>query len=187
MACALVLAGALPGGATGIESAYSKLDWQGGCRIVEKAPADEGNWVRLICSGYGNAPVLVDEGDDRVSLDYGAVAGPGQWESFGAFNRVNETIEWRLDGGRPFATIHRWFVDDGNGDERQVLVVSTVSEAGEPSCMAGFVDANANPSANLIARGLADMGARNFRCGIDRPSWVGTTSARTPRPTGDWN
>ena len=186
--CAAMAAGPWPAAAEIVEAAYSTIDWDGGCRVVEKAPEGDGQWVRLSCQGLGDTPVLVAEGDARVSLDYGAVSAPGAWESFSGFNRVNETIEWRLAAGRPFATIHRWFVDDGKGGERQVLVVSTVAGSGSgSSCMVGFVDANANPSANLIARGLADAEARGFRCGVDRPGFVGTTTATTPQPTGVWN
>lgn len=175
---------AAPASAQSIDSAYSKIDWEGGCSVQETAPEGEGSWVLLACSGYAGYPVIVSEDDARMSLDYGEGDEVGTWETFTGFNRVGDTVEWRLQGGRPFATIHRWFVDDGAGKERQVLVVSTVAEpGGAASCMVGFVDANANPNANVIARGVADAEARGFRCGVDRPAFAGVTNAKTPQPT----
>ncbi|MDQ0317625.1 hypothetical protein [Amorphus orientalis] len=174
----------LPVSAQSIESTYSKIGWETSCTIVDQAPEGEGSWARLRCAGYGDTPVHVADGDARMSVDYGTPSEPGGWESFTGFNHVNDTIEWRLADGVPFATIHRWFVDDGSGGSRQVLVVSTVvGRWSDASCMVGYVDANANSNANVIARGLADSKARDFRCGVDAPSYVGVTTDRTPQPS----
>jgi hypothetical protein len=163
-------------------SAYSTLAWETGCLVVERS--DEGPFIRLICEGYGNYMVHVAEGDLRMSLDYGIDPATGDWESFGAFNYVNDTVEWRLGAdGAPFATIHRWFVSDLEGNDRPVLVVSTVARAaGQPSCVAGYVDAGAVSEANRLARQVADEVAAGFRCGVDEPRYHGPTRQQTPQP-----
>lgn len=188
MACLLAAAASLPAAAQTIESAYSKIDWQRSCTLEDESKEGDGAWAKVVCDGFGNVPVRITDADNRMSLDYGAVQERGPWESFAGFNRVNETVEWRLADGKPFATIHRWFVSDDEGGERQVLVVSTVAGRwSRESCMVGFVDANANSNANLIARGLADAEARDFRCGVDRPAYVGQTTSRTPQATAGPN
>jgi hypothetical protein len=36
-------------------------------------------------------------------------------------------------------------------------------------CHIGYIDARANPNANELAREIADMHARSFRCATDKP------------------
>lgn len=166
-------------------SAYTKLDLDK-CRIIARYEAGA-TWQ---CGGYNRIPVFVSEGDLRMSVHFGAAGRNGDyWQSFTAFNRVHHTLEWRVDqqaGGVniPYATILRWFVSriDGNGPERQVLVVSRLE--GSHSCHIAYIDANANKNANELARRAADQFARTFRCSSDRPRWVGKVSRNAPRPSG---
>ena len=100
----------------------------------------------------------------------------------GPFNQTNDTVEWRLSGGRPFATILRWFIENSNPDtgapdeahRGQVLVVSRVAQPGEGgACVVGYVDALANPNANEMARNVADTLAADFTCMSDTPVYHG--------------
>ncbi len=171
------------------ESQYSKIDFDKSC--VWKSPQSEINEQmggEAICTGFRGIPVYFAEDDLRQFVSFGPVmddaAFPG---GFAQFNTVNTTIEWRLDEGKPFATILRWFIENldpvsGNPTpayKGEVLVISTVSDPFDGlvkrvSCAAGYVDALANKNANELARMVADEIARGFVCGRDRPVFHGT-------------
>ena len=71
---------------------------------------EEGGSYLGSCAGYAGYGVLLAEGDLRMSVFYGFVGewyAEGAWESFGAFNSVNDTLEWRLKDGVPQSTILR--------------------------------------------------------------------------------
>jgi hypothetical protein len=170
---------AAPAGAESISSAYTDLNTETDCTVVDAADPDEGgDWVNLVCDGYRGFPVLVDYADARESLFYGyPPAGDRAWESFDAFNNVGPRIEWRLaetDGRAvPFATIHRWFVSDFDDPDAQVEVL-VVAKVGRPDerqgCAVGYVVASGNPNANVKARNIADNQVRDFVCGADQPT-----------------
>src|SRR4029453_14993792 len=87
---------------------------------------------------------------------------------------------WRVskEGDRvtPFATIHRWFIQDGADGEKksEVLVVAKVGQVKEQDgCAVGLVMATGNPQANDTARKIADEQARGFACGGDERVLVG--------------
>jgi len=175
-----------------VRSAYSTLDWESDCTVLDRpAEGEPGAWVSMVCNGYRGYPVFYSEDDLRVSLVYGFPdrrEGQVGWQSFASFNRVSTTIEWRLAAGpgqaRPFATIHRWFIHAGDNQEAEVLVVNRVAQPRHGrGCVAGYVEAAANPDANTIARRVADEIARTFRCGRDEPAWHGATTDHTPKPT----
>ncbi|SEK91395.1 hypothetical protein [Halomonas daqiaonensis] len=174
---------ASPTAAQEVSSQYSTIEWNSECSVLDRSAADEpGAWARLECAGYGTNKVLVADDDGRMSLDYGLMDTMGPWESFAGFNQVIDTVEWRLADGQAFATIHRWLVS-GGGQERQVLVVSTVAASPDgQSCMVGFVDAGAAPEANTLAREVADRQARTFRCGESDAGWYGAVEEPAPRP-----
>jgi hypothetical protein len=178
-----LLPGARPALA-GPDSQYSKLDLDNGCcwdpQSEQEAEESLGNcgW----CDGIAGYPVRFCEGDLRQSVLYGEVdAESAEFHSFGQFNYINPTIEWRVEGGRPYAAIQRRFIE--NSDPKtgevteavrgQVLVVSTVAEPGGLSCPVAYVDARANSDANELARQAADTVARSFRCGVDEAQFVG--------------
>lgn len=172
-------------------SAYSERDLDA-CETVEET--GEGPSVTLKCAGLGDLPVYFKESDLRQSQAYGPIGDAwlkDAFESFGPFNHSNARIEWRLDGaGKAFATIVRWFVADpettGEDDQRygQVLVVATVATAENPtSCAVGYVDALANPDANVLARRVADDEAGDFACGLNEPQWHGKRGALAGEPT----
>jgi hypothetical protein len=174
----LAVAVLLGGHAWAGESAYTKLDLDKDC--VFHSSYEQGG--SAYCQGYKGYPVHFSEGDLRQMVRFGHLAKlEGQWESFGNFNRINDTIEWRLKDAKPYAAILRWFLevpdDQGNFTPQsngQVLVVSTVASHENPtSCVVGYVDAKANKNANDLAREIADTLAPQFRCGSDTPRFSG--------------
>ncbi|NRG17917.1 hypothetical protein HPQ64_09475 [Rhizobiales bacterium] len=151
--------------------------------------------VAMTCPGYGSYVVHFAEGDLRQSVTFGhAGVGPRRdyWQSFVEWNSVNDTIEWRLEDGRPFATILRWFIENvdpntGTPEDSQggeILVVSRVAQREpEEACVVGYVDARANGQANEIARRVADEIARNFDCERDEPRYHGERGPYSGNPS----
>lgn len=171
------------------ESIYTKLNLENGC--VFHSEYEQG--ASAYCTGYKGYPVHFSEGDLRQMVRYGHLALlDKQWESFGQFNSVNDTIEWRVDdNGKAYAAILRWFIEnaDDNGDypdasKGQVLVVSTVADHERPvSCVVGYVDARTNKNANSLARQVADDIARDFICGKDEPNYHGKRGPHAGDPS----
>ena len=190
-----------PAFAETIESSYTKLDFDKGCRWSTPTSEEEAQMGGdAICDGLDAAyPVFFAEDDLRQFTAYGPADDPMMFANgFAEWNSVHDTIEWRLEAGRPFATIHRWFLDNINPEtgaadparRGQVLVISTVAQpeaANGPlgrkqSCVVGYVDAKANDSANVIARDVADAYARDFVCGTDRPVFHGVRGEYSGTP-----
>ncbi|MGQ3210683.1 MAG: hypothetical protein ACT6U0_05670 [Shinella sp.] len=173
------------------ESAYSERNLDA-CKTLSQTDDDDPS-ITLQCDGYKDFSVYFKEGDLRQSQAYGPISK--EWldeafESFGPFNHTNAKIEWRLGtGGKPVATIVRWFVSDpettSDADARygQVLVVSTVATSDNPtSCVVGYVDALENKDANTLARKIADEEAHDFACGVSEPQWLGTRGKLAGEP-----
>lgn len=189
-ACTLV-ALAVPVEAGQMTSAYTKLDFKKTCKILDEV--EEGGSVSMLCDGYDGFHVHFAEGDLRHSVQFGHVETGGNriWQSFAQWNRVSETIEWRLQDGRPVAAILRWFIentdDAGSADPTrvgQVLVVSRVGQqADKGACVIGYIDALANRDANVLARDVADSLAPDFVCGTDRPEFHGTRGRLSGDPS----
>jgi hypothetical protein len=165
--------------AAAIESAYTQFD-SNKCRHARgRDVEDYGSWL---CPGYGNIPVRLAAGDQRMYVSFGrnAAREPAAAETISGFNDVYKgTIEWRLErkpDGRlqPFATILRWNFMTGPDDRKasgRKLVVTRLGPGGV--CHVGYVDARANPDASELARKHADEKARTFKCGVDRAESVG--------------
>lgn len=164
------------------DAAYTNLHLDAECRALGEAGEDES--TVLLCPGLGDIPVFVAESDLRTHVEFGpagAMRPSGRWESFTQWNGLHRTVEWRVHEGKPFATILRWFIDNtdpetGSTDPArrgQVLVISKIGTDGAPSCHVGYVDALAVRDANDLAREVADMHARAFRCGVDAPTYHG--------------
>ncbi len=179
-------------------SAYTKLIFDRHCEIIEQYEAG----IEAKCTGYtepGNSPdqqwpIYFSDGDLRQMVRFGHTSiKPERWESFGEFNQVGETIEWRLNGTRPVAAILRWYIENTNPQtgmqnkqhRGQVLVVSTVASSDRPhnACVVGYVDARSNKNANELARNIADSLAEQFRCGIDLPEFYGKRGDLSGNPT----
>ena len=172
------------------ESAYTERNLDA-CKTLSQE--EEGASVSLLCAGYKHLPVYFKEGDLRQSIAYGPVSKAyidEAFETFGPFNHTGAKIEWRLGaGGKPVATIARWFVSDpeqtSGVDTRygQVLVVSTVATTENPtSCVVGYVDALENKDANTLARTVADEKVADFTCGTSEAGWHGKRGALAGEP-----
>lgn len=175
------------------ESVYTKLNLDKDC--VFHSSYEQG--ASAYCKGYNGYPVHFSEGDLRQMVRFGHLGGLlGQWESFGQFNHVNDTIEWRLEGGKPYATILRWFIENTNQNgevtearKGQVLVISKVADThnGNPvSCVVGYVDAKANSNANALARKVADTLGKTFRCIENTPAFHGVRGDLSGNPSSSF-
>lgn len=167
---------------------YTKIDFDKSCTIISEYELG----LTATCSGYTGYPVIFSEGDLRQMVRFGHIAKLGdQWESFGQFNRANDTIEWRIKDNKPYAAILRYFIENSNNDgeykkefEGQILVVSTVGTHEKPSsCVVGYVDARANKNANKLSQELADKKAESFICGQDKPEFFGNRGQYSGSPT----
>lgn len=177
------------------DSIYTDLDTDH-CQTL--SPEDEeGGGISLRCKGFKDYAVYYKEGDLRQSLFYGHLGQAyidGAFESFGPFNYTSRRIEWRLGAdGRPVATILRWFIENADpatgepAPERkgQVLVISKVAGEDGIGCVAGYVDALANPDPNIAARQIADTQTEGFACGRDTAAFHGVRGPTAADPTGD--
>jgi hypothetical protein len=163
----------------GVENAYTTFD-SDKCRHTRgRDVEDYGSWL---CRGYGDIPVWLGAGDQRMFVSFGrnAAREPAAGETTPGFNDAYKgTIEWRLerkpDGKRkPFASILRWNYMMSPNDRQasgRKIVVTRLGPGGV--CHVGYVDARTNPDADELARRLADEKARTFKCGIDKPESVG--------------
>lgn len=186
---AMLVLGGIATGAAAHDSVYTKLDLETCVKLDEYALG-----VSLMCAGHSGFGVLFQEGDIRHSVHFGHIGNQfktSQFESFGSFNNVGDTIEWRLNEERvPIAAILRWHISnpEAEGDqskEGQVLVVSKVGQPGVgEACVAGYVDARANANANELARQVADgLIVNGFSCGIDQPIFHGERGSSASDPT----
>lgn len=166
----VVLATAFPlvpeAAAESIASDYTKVRLEA-CRQIAAADTEEGTFGGAWqCPGYKGQPVYVAEGDLRMFVSFGPAAAdePAAGQTLPNFNTVNETLEWRLRDGVPFATILRWFpsVDD-SGKTGSVLIVTQLLPGGG-TCQIARIDAQANKNANVLARQAADSMAGSFDC-----------------------
>jgi len=159
--------------AQNIKSEYSKLDLNE-CLLLD---ADDMG-ASFACAGYRGFPIYVAEGDLRmfVSYGFGAPNEKAAEQTLPQFNTINETLEWRLlqvnDNWIPFATILRWFLEDGDPatPDGQVLVVTKI-EANN-TCHIAYVDAQLVANANEIARNFADNESADFNCETDEIYYV---------------
>lgn len=187
----------LPVAAQTIESAYTKIDFEGGCQWGwDPTAQDESYSSGAICQGFEDFPIYYSGTDGRSFIAFGPINARPKFESgFSPFNNVNTVVEWRVEDGKPYAAIIRWFVEGMNLEtglfdpalRSQILVVFTVAdpllpEAERSSCPVGFVDARANSDANELARQIADTLAKDFDCVEDTPSFSGVQGEHTARP-----
>ncbi len=155
---------ASPASAGQLVSAYTDVDLDA-CRMLS---SDEvgATWA---CDGLNGYPVVISEGDLRMTVSYGegAMDEAAMNQGFGPFNRLGAKMEWLSPAGdpdAPVATILRWYLQKGEGPgESQILVVTQL----EPGavCQIAWIDATANPDANEMAREAAEELAGDFDCG----------------------
>jgi hypothetical protein len=138
-----------------------------------------------VCPGRNGLIVLISEDDLRETVSVGrnrlfASKEPAAETWFAPFNSTTNTVEWRGANGRPYAIIQRWHIADNSDrdkDDRpiakQMLVVTRLSPG--PVCHVAYVDVQANPDANELARKAADEIARSFKCGKDKVKTIGNS------------
>jgi hypothetical protein len=157
-----------------ITSVYSDLDLKT-CKALELYNGqDDGEGGVWECKGIEGFDVLYLEGDLRGYVAFGPEARSQciSAQTFGAFNSPGPKIEWRIENGKPIATILRWFTDNGSGEtnaKQNWLVVSKLN--GKDACRMALVDTK-YPDANTLARAKADGKAHTFNCEKDVPDVI---------------
>jgi hypothetical protein len=163
---------AAPAGET--SSVYSGLELAT-CDALELYNGeDSGEGGVWQCKGIEGFDVLYLEGDLRGFIAFGPEARSqcSSAQTFGAFNSPGPKIEWRMENGKPFATILRWFTDNGSGEanaKQNWLVVTKLN--GKDACRTALIDTK-YPDANTVARARADGPSRGFNCEKDVPEVV---------------
>ena len=132
-----------------ITSVYSDFDLKK-CKALELYAGNEGEGGVWQCKGIGGFDVLYLEGDLRGYVAFGPEARSQctSAQTFGAFNSPGPKIEWRMENGKPIATIFRWFTDNGSGEEgakQNWLVVTKLN--GKDACRTALIDTK-YPNAN---------------------------------------
>ncbi len=163
-----------PAAAQSVTSTVTRLDLKKCKHIEGDAEEDYGEWR---CRGYGGIAILVSAGDQRSYVSFGRTAKdePAARQTLASFNGEGDSIEWRKGSdGKPFAAIMPWSttISDEHKTVRGRMLVITRLGPG-PVCHVGYVDAQANPDADELARKIADGTARTFKCGSDKPQISG--------------
>jgi hypothetical protein len=156
-----------------ITSVYSDLDLKT-CKALQLYTGDEGEGGEWECKGIKGYDVMFWEGDLRGNIAFGPLARSqcSSAQSFGAFNSPGAKIEWRMENGKPFATILRWFTDNGSGEanaKQNWLVVTKLN--GKDACRMALIDTK-YPNANTLAQAKADGKAHTFNCEKDMPDVI---------------
>ena len=147
-------------------SVYTTFDLDK-CSRVDQGNADQGDSGSWVCKGYGNLKIYFAEGDLRSLVAFGKSPKNhcATAQTFGGFNSAGNTVEWRLNKGKPIATIQRWTVSvnpEDSSKTKSFLVITKLEP--NDSCHMGVVE-GAFPNANAKARELADQKSAAFKCG----------------------
>jgi hypothetical protein len=152
------------------------------CRMIGKPSEFDGSTTRF-CPGKSGLGVLISEDDLRETVSVGrnraaAAKEPAAQVWFEPFNSTAHTVEWRAADGKPFAIIQRWHIADNGDRDKQdrpiakPMLAVTRLPPGEV-CHVAYIDAQANPNPNELARKAADELARHFKCGEDEVKVIG--------------
>jgi len=152
------------------------------CRPVGKPSKLDGSTTQ-VCPGKSGLVVLISEDDLRETVSVGpnrmaAAKEPAAEAWFAPFNSAAHTVEWRAVDGKPFAIIQRWLIADndapdktGSPTTKPMLPVTRLPPG--PVCHVAYIDGQANPNPNELARKAADEFARDFKCGKDEVKVIG--------------
>lgn len=138
-----------------------------------------------VCPGKAGLVVLVSEDDLRETVSVGlnrtaAAKEPAAQVWFGPFNSTTPTVEWRALDGKPFAIIQRWHIADNSDEDKNGRPIAKPMPAVTrlppgPVCHVAYIDVQANPHPNELARRAADETARDFKCGKDEVKVIGAS------------
>jgi hypothetical protein len=155
------------------------------CRVRNAGNGVDGSTIR-VCPGKNGLVILISEDDLRETVSVGrnrlgASREPAAQTWFGPFSSTTGTVEWRHANGRPYAIIQRWHIADIEDEDKKtgrpiakpMLAVTRLSPG--PVCHVAYVDVQANPDANNLARKAADEVARHFKCGSDAVRIIGNS------------
>jgi hypothetical protein len=149
-----------------ITSAYTKYNLDTCKRISFSVEESFGS---ATCKGYAGFEIYWAEGDLRTFMAYGANGFEhcSAQQTFGHFNSIVPTVEWRIENGKPFAAIQRWLVSDLDDASKTTswLGVTKIEKAN--SCRVAIVMGSLL-HANDKAREVADTLARGFDCQKDK-------------------
>ena len=154
------------------------------CRVTSARNEVDDSTIRT-CPGKAGLVVLISEDDLRETVSVGrnraaAAKEPAAGVWFGPFNSTEHTVEWRAVDGKPFAIIQRWHIADSTEPDKngrpiaKPMLAVTRLPPGQV-CHVAYIDAQANPKANELARKAADELARDFKCGKDEVKVIGET------------
>jgi hypothetical protein len=148
-----------------ITSVYTKYNLDKCKRLSASVEESFGSFS---CEGYAGHEIYFAEGDLRTFMAYGANGFEhcSAQQTFGHFNSITPTVEWRLDNGKPFAAIQRWHVSDLDDQSKTTswLGVTKIEKAN--SCRVAIIKGSLS-QANEKAREIADTLARDFDCQKD--------------------
>jgi hypothetical protein len=148
-----------------ITSAYTKYNLETCKRLSESAEESFGSFS---CEGYAGHEIYFAEGDLRGFMAYGANGFEhcSAQQTFGHFNSITPTVEWRLDNGEPFAAIQRWHVSDLDDASKTTSWLGVTKIEAANSCRVAIIKGSL-PRANEKAREAADTLAKGFNCQTD--------------------
>ncbi len=144
------------------QSVYTSLDLDD-CKVLETYEESGGQLFR--CEGYQGIPLYVTDENARFDVDAGIPNT--EWTTKARpYNSIGDTVEWRIQGGKPVAIILRYnFMTDGIDPVRtSELAIASIGHEGSPGCLIGWVEADAQPDQNTAARQIADQQAEDFAC-----------------------
>lgn len=148
--------------------------------------AEPGHSAELACPGYKGYPLLIRDGDLRMFVSYGfdARGEVAASQTMPDFNTIGEKLEWLIAdhpqlGEQPVASILRYHLDRSEGfiPDTQVLVITKI-EPGN-TCHVAYIDALANPNANVLARQTAADLVPGWDCATMATQWVGNLDPHT--------
>jgi len=153
------------------------------CRVSSAGTEVDDSTIRT-CPGKAGLVVLITEDDLRETVSVGrnraaAAREPAAGVWFGPFNSTEHTVEWRMMNGKPFAIIQRWHIADISDEDKNGRPIAkpmlAVTRLPPGVCHVAYIDAQANPNPNELARKAADELARDFKCGKDEVKVIGET------------
>ena len=179
---ALVFGPISPASAQTFSSSYTSTAPKD-CRVSSAGTEVDDSTIRT-CPGKGGLVVLISEDDLRETVSVGrnraaAKKEPAAGVWFGPFNSTEHTVEWRAMNGKPFAIIQRWHIADISDEDKNERPIAkpmlAVTRLPPGVCHVAYIDAQANPNPNELARKAADEFARGFKCGEDEVKVIGET------------